>query len=459
MKLPERPILRRLLFIPPILIGIGAVVLASAGREAPQHGEAGETPRPVRVIEVQPVDFVPRALGYGHVEPGAIWEALAEVSGTIVYRHPELESGRVMSAGSELLRIDPTDYELALTRIRADRRSVEAELAELEVRQANTESSLAIERRALALEAEDLERKKALRQRGNASQATVDEAETALLNQRQRVQELENTINLIPAERAVLEARLAQVDVELREAERDLGRTTITLPFDARIAAVPVEPAQFVAVGKMLVEAHSIDVAEVSAQVPLDQLRRLVPDRNGGGFDIESLMDLPRSFGFGAEVRLEVGELLVTWEARFDRAAQNLDPQTRTIGMIVAVDEPYRQVVPGRRPPLIKDMYVEVELRAPARPDRLVIPRVALHAGTGGERLVYLAGDDDRLILRPVVIGPVQGDIVVIEQGLEPGERVLVSDLIPAIEGMLLAPSHDAALESGLMAQAAGGAP
>lgn len=458
MSQPRNVILKRLLVAPPILLGIGALVFAISGREAPEQAAPGETARPVRVIEVQPTDFVPRALGYGHVEPGAIWEALAEVSGTIVYRHPELESGRVMPAGSELLRIDPTDYELALSRIRADRQSVEAELSELEVRRANTEGSLTIERRSLALAGEDLDRKKALRQRGNASQATVDQAETAVLSQRQRVQELDNTLNLIPAERAVLQARLAQVEVQLREAKRDLERTKIVLPFDARIAAVPVERAQFVSVGKMMVEAHSIDVAEISAQMPLAELRRLVPRRGDDAvFDVEALRQLPRSFGFAAEVRLGIGDLLATWEARFDRAAQNLDPETRTIGMIVAVDDPYRRAQPGKRPPLIKDMYVEVELRAPPLESQIVVPRTAVHAGDDGGQLVYLVDENDRLVRRPIVVGAAQGDIAVIEAGLDPGERVLVSDLIPAIDGMLLAPTHDDRLERRLLAQSSGG--
>ena len=455
-----RPLFKRLLILPPVLIGAGALFFAVSGREAPRQEAPGETARPVRVIEVQPTSFVPRALGYGHVEPGAILEAAAEISGRIASRAADLERGRVLPAGTELLRIDPTDYELALARIRSDRRSVEAELAELSVRRDNTESSITIERRSLALSAEDLERKKALRQRGNASQATVDQAETTLLNQRQRVQELENTLNLIPAERAVLEARLALVDVQLAEAERDLDRTTVKLPFDARIASVPVEAAQYVAVGQTLVEAHSIDVAEVRAQFPLEQLRRLIPvGREGGAFSVEALADLPRSFGFEAEIRLAIGDMTARWEARLDRAAENLDPETRTIGMIVAVDEPYAKAIPGKRPPLIKDMYVEVELSAPARPDRIVVPRVAVHAGPDGGALVYLVGADDRLILRPVEIAATQGDIAVVETGLEPGERVLVTDLVPAVEGMLLAPSRDDALEAVLLAESTGGEP
>ena len=65
-------------------------------------------------------------------------------------------------------------------------------------------------------------------------------------------------------------------------------------------------------------------------------------------------------------------------------------------------------------------------------------------------------GPEDRLAFRPVVLGPTQSDFVVVREGLEGGERVVVSDLVPAIEGMLLAPRLDEVLEKALAAQSSG---
>ena len=62
--------------------------------------------------------------------------------------------------------------------------------------------------------------------------------------------------------------------------------------------------------------------------------------------------------------------------------------------------------------------------------------------------------EDDRLEIRTVRLGLIQPELVVVEQGLRPGERVVVSDIIPAIEGMLLEPRSDEALESRLRALA-----
>lgn len=449
--------LRALLIAPPVVIGIAVLAWQLSGRKAPEQAEAEESARPVRVIEATAGDFVPRALGYGHVQPGTVWEAVAQVAGKVVYRHPDLERGRLLAADSELLRIDPANYELAVARIEANVEAVRAELEELEVRRANTESSLKIVRRTLALAEQDLARKRKLLAKKNISQTAVDETESAVLNERRQIQELQNQLNLLPAEQRVLEANLALNQALLEEARLDLERTVIRLPFEARIAEVLAEASQFVSAGQKLAVADSIDVAEVTAQIALNHMRPLVPT----GLDLSSLSaeeisELPRKWGFSAEVRLVAGDFAASWEARFDRISDMVDPQTRTLGLVVAVDEPYRSAIPGQRPPLTKNMYVEVEIRGARQAGRIAVPRVALHRGPDGRDVVYLADAEDRLAFRPVTLGPMQSDFVIVEHGLDGGERVVVSDLIPAIEGMLLAPRLDKALAEVLAAQSSG---
>jgi multidrug efflux pump subunit AcrA (membrane-fusion protein) len=397
-----------LLLLPPIVLGAGFLALQVSERAAPEQAAPVEVARPVRVIEVRPSDYLPRALGYGYVQPGKVWEAVSEVAGKIVYRHPDLERGRVLQAGTVILRIDPTDYELATVRIASALESAAAQLAELDIREANTKALVEIERRALALTANDLERKRALQQKGNASQASVDQAENAVLGRKQKLQELENQLRLVPAERRVVQADRALQRAQLREAELDIERTEVRLPFDARIAEVTVEAQQYVGVNQNLATGDSIDVAEVSAQVAIEQVRPLIPP----GFAVDALAtsDLsvaPRRWGLTAKLRLRSGDLVASWDARFDRMSETIDPQTRTIGFIVAVDAPYGHVIPGKRPPLVKNLYVEVELRAPPRPGRIVVPRDAIHRADDGSRVVYLADQSDRLVMVPVELGAV----------------------------------------------------
>jgi multidrug efflux pump subunit AcrA (membrane-fusion protein) len=142
----------------------------------------------------------------------------------------------------------------------------------------------------------------------------------------------------------------------------------------------------------------------------------------------------------------------VDWPARFARLGDGIDPLTRTVDVVVVVDNPYGQAVPGQRPPLTKGMFVEVELRGPLLTPVAVVPRAALLEGMR----VHLAGPDDRLETRQVEVGIVQNGFATITRGLSPGERVVVSDLIPAVEGMRLAPVRDEAAEKALATASAG---
>lgn len=458
MKQSSRQRLRRLWIVPPVAVGVAVLALQMSGRETPQQAPPTEVAQPVRTITVHPTTFVPRAIGHGQVQPSTVWEAVAEVSGRIVYRHPELQRGQPMEAGTVLVRIDSADYELTVARIDASLESVAAELAELEVTGANTRATLEIVRRGLDLADSELERQRTLLARGTASQTAVDSAEQTVLSQRQQVQDLENQLRLLPVQRRVLEAQRTQHLAEREEALLDLERTTLTMPIDGRIAEVNIEEAQYVNVGEVLAVVDGIDEAEVNAQFAVDQLTTVFSETvSVATLSVSEMAEMPDRLAISAEVRFAVNGQTISWAARLDRGSDTIDPQTRTAGVIVVVDEPYRQAVPGVRPPLVKNMYVEVELRGAPQRDRLVVPRTAVHGLAGATPLVYVATAEDRLAMRPVTLGPTASDVVVVLAGLNADDRVVVSDMVPAIDGMLLAPTEDAVLAAALVAEATAG--
>ncbi len=172
--------------------------------------------------------------------------------------------------------------------------------------------------------------------------------------------------------------------------------------------------------------------------MPLWRIAALI--RSEGVTDIGELRvdDIGERLGLTARVALERDNIFAEWDGRVTRFSDSLDPQTRTLGVIVEVDEPYSGIQPGIRPPLLKGMFVRVQLIGRPRPDTLVIPRVALHNGQ-----VYAVNADNRLEKRPVVVGIHGPTYFSIVEGLEAGEGIVVSDLVPAIEGMLLDPVDD----------------
>ncbi|MES9964234.1 MAG: efflux RND transporter periplasmic adaptor subunit [Candidatus Sedimenticola sp. 20ELBAFRAG] len=424
---------RRWVILIPILIGVAAIAFLKKNKMEPVQEPITEKPRLVRVIPVPSLTISPKATGHGTVQPGRTWEAVAQVKGRIVEKHPKLEKGAFLEEGSLILRIDPTDYELAIAQAEADIQASQAQLDEQDAKAANTRASLKIEEASLVLNEKELQRKRKLVGKGGVSRSDLESQERSLLGQQQSVQSQKNTLNLIPTQKALLQAQLARHQASLATARRNLANTEIRMPFTGRIASANVEQEKYVREGEVLASADGMARAEVETQIPIDQMSSLF--RSGNAQNILNLSELNTHNGLelGARVALQEGALNASWDARFARISDTLDPKTRTVGVIIEVDQPYSQVEPGRRPPLFKGLFVEVTLSGKPRPDSLLVPRSALHDGK-----VYVANSENRLEIRPVEIALTQPEFAVIGNGVKAGEQIVVTDLNPAIEGMLL---------------------
>jgi len=446
---------KKLLGLVPVVLGGAVLVFFVANKRGPEQTPPEERVHDVRVIQAEALDLVPRVIGYGTAKPEKVWNAVPQVAGTVIRVHPDFRKGAILKAGTEVVRIAPADYELAIARAEANIRSAEAQLRELIVSEENTRQSLAIEERALAVQEKELARKQELLGRGAASQSSVDQEQRDTLAQRNKVRDLENQLNLLPTQTAVQREQKAVFEAELAAAKLDLERTVLRLPFDARIAEANVEETQYVQVGQVLGVVDSVKTAEVEAQVPISRFRMLLEAAGGNGeaagLTQRSFIELAETFGIRALVRLRLGERTVTWEGRFSRISDTIDPKTRTVGVIVSVDDSYANAVPGEKPPLSKGMFVEVEIRAKPIEGVIVVPRSALDAGR-----LLIVSDDGRLQVRKVETGIVQGSLAVVQAGISPGNRIVVSDLNPAVDGMLINATEDQPLTVELRRQASG---
>lgn len=419
----EQKISRRkaLWILPPIIVGIVTFMFLKGGKQEPGLSNAGEPVRSVRSITVEAENFIPVARGFGTVQPARVWKAVSQVSGRVTSIHPRLSDGAIIEQGETLLEIDPVDYELALAQAKIT-------LSELGVQQSNSEQSLAIEQRNLELAEKEFERQKRLRKQGTVSQSAVDTAERTMLNSRTQVQSLKNTLALLPSQKKLQQSRITQ-------AQRDLDNTRIEAPFNLRISGLDIQADQFISKGQHLFSGDSIDHVEIIAQISVSSLKNLSAGQTYINLDINAITgDLAELTGFKPTVTMDIGNTeAAQWEARFVRFTDKVDSETRTLGLVVAVDQPLKKIVPGKRPPLSKGMLVEVSVAGKLQPDRLVIPRSTIRNGK-----VYLIDDDNRLKITPIHLLYEQGSQAVVDQGIKPGDRLVLSDVIPAVEGTRL---------------------
>jgi multidrug efflux pump subunit AcrA (membrane-fusion protein) len=426
-----------LLALPPIALGIAAAVWMISSSEGPRQIEDGTPALPVRVETVNSRDLRPIATAWGNLRAADTWIAVAEVQGEVVWHHPDLDPGRLIPAGTEVLRVDPTDYQLALAQAEADLAAFRAEGAQLTAEATNTTRILELERERLALAEADLARTRRLTEQGTAAQARADEAERATILARRTVAELENTLGLVPSREARIAAQTARTQAALDRARRALDRTILTTPFDLRVTEVNAERFQTVAPGQVLIRADGIATAEVVAHIPIDSFRRLVSNLPGAVTLDDMMRDMPAT---QIDVTLSpLSDPTQDWPARVSRLEGALDARARTVPVVVTIDAPYAGADPPRRLPLVPNMQVQLAFVGTPLTQVITIPESTLHAGT-----VRVAGPDDRLELRPVTAAFAQEGRVVISSGLAEGDRVVLDDIAPAIPGMALLPIETA---------------
>jgi len=404
-------------FLPPVLIGVLVLVLVIVFSPGTPHGGIVETATPVRVMSLAPVSISPTFTGYGQVQPIHEWQAVAQVPGSITWRHPALKAGATFEKGETLLRIDPEDYELAVARADAQVGAARASVREIESRRRDLQQSLEIEREALAIAARDFERNRELAADGHISEMSLSQERQTLLRGRQAVKTVETQLNLVPAQLDSARARLREAEASLSKARRDLERTTITMPFHGRIERVLVDDSQFVPLGQPMVRAEGTTELEVLVQAPWDELAARFP---------EAMRDRKASAGLPALLSHAGGH---KWKGRVERIDPGLSRANRSaqvyVGMELDADEsspaPYQ--------------YPEVRISGPALQDRFEVPRTSLRDGR-----LMLVDANDRLAWRDVSIDYVEADRAVIRSGVEAGDRVVVSNLLYPASGMKLEP-------------------
>lgn len=128
-----------------------------------------------------------------------------------------------------------------------------------------------------------------------------------------------------------------------------------------------------------------------------------------------------------------------------------MDPATGTLTFFVTVDNPYGNIIPGKRPPLTTNMYVGVELSGLPLTERFVIPRSAIHGSS-----LYICTPENRLEIRPVTVEFSMEDLAILINGVKEGELIVLTDLVPAVAGMKLLPKTDHEKAMYLKRQAAG---
>jgi multidrug efflux system membrane fusion protein len=104
-----------------------------------------------------------------------------------------------------------------------------------------------------------------------------------------------------------------------------------------------------------------------------------------------------------------------------------IDPTTGTSRL--------KAVFPNNDYALFPNQFVNVRMLLDTKRNALIVPAVAIQRGPTGT-FVYQVRDDSTVAVRPVKLGISEGNDVIIEDGLQPGEQVVVDGAEKLVEGM-----------------------
>ncbi len=367
-----------------VLVALGAWGSYSLTSSKPQLEKRKPTvPTPVvRVVKLKTGPQQVHILGEGTVRPLREINLVPQVGGKVVYVSPSLVNGGEFNKGDTLLRMDPVDYQLAVT------------LAKAKVKDAESRLQLAEEEAAAALEEWRLLH--ADGSEGNSKPPPLVAKEPQL---------------------AAAQAKLEADRADLRSALLNLERTELKAPFDGRVSQENVDIGQYVSPGQALATLYSTEAAEIV--LPLE-------DEDLFWFDVPGFTP-GNSPGSPAKVLARLAGRERTWSGAVVRTEGRMDERTRMINVVVRVEKPY-----AKKPPLPVGLFVIVEIEGRTVPDAAVIPRSALHQGD----VVWVVDNEGRLRFREVDVARVQGDEVMVQDGLEDGEMVVITSLEAVTDGM-----------------------
>lgn len=401
----------------PVLVLAGAVALTQwmiATKPEVTRRTPEETAYVVETVAVERGTNRPTVSVYGEVVSAARVELRALVGGEIVEVSPSVKVGGSVKAGETLLRIDPFSYEGALVEARANLAEARAEMAAAEARVALKTGALEQVQTQLELGERDLERAQTLVQRQAGTEQSVDERRLLVSQRRQSLDQLTNEIAIENAGITQQAAAIERLEWRVRSAERDLADTALKAPFDGVVQAEEVEVGRRIGENDLAVALDQANAVDVEFTLSDRQYGALVSGADG----LE---------GTAVAVTWRIGETPQTYRAVIERVAAEITSARGGIQVYAHISAEADHALP--RP----GAFVEVRL-----PGRSFDNTMRLAAASVYDRDHVFAVRDSRLTRRAVTVLAQDGETVIVDGELAPGDHVLVTRIAEAGEGVLV---------------------
>lgn len=372
--------------LPLVVVAGGGAVAAGLVFSAKKPTKKAVAPLPPKVefttLSSQQAPAAVQALGT--VVPARTLALQAEVSGRVLYVHPDLVPGGTIAKGQTLVRIDCRQIKYGLD----ERKAAEA--------RARFDLSLEKGRGRVAAREWDLV--------GSAKKSGPEGKALAL-----RQPHLQNA-----------KAALAGAEAAVARSELDASRCSIRAPFDVMVREESLEVGQIVSPQSRLATLVGTEAFWVETSVPVSALRWIRTEADG-----------PASAAVASQAMGDAGE--AQWQGSVLRVMGEVDPKGRMARVMVTIKDPLA-LSQKDRPTLLLGAYVNIAIQGKALEDVFVVPRPALRQ----DNLLWVVDGSDKLRIRKTQPVWRSGSQIYIREAVQAGDRVITSRLRAPVEGMQL---------------------
>ncbi len=319
---------------------------------------------PREVLTTEPVELHQTLALSGSLR--AVQQAIVKARLAADVREVVAREGEAVKAGQVLVRMDATEYQ---ARVEQARGNLNAALAQRDIANKTRDNN------------------RALLEKGFISRNAFDNAASQL---------------------AVAEANVEAARGALDQVKKLLNDTVIRAPITGLIASRSVQPGEKVSPDNRLLEIVNLDLMEMEASVPTNDIARVV---------------------VGQQVRLRIEGLPDAFSGRVTRINPATQPGSRSILVYVQIANPQHILRVG--------MFAEAQLSLLTKTNVLALPQSAIHKDSNGATVYVI--DNGKLLKAPVTLG-IEGrsgetPLVEISGGLAFGAQVVRSDMGNLLQG------------------------
>jgi len=292
-----------------------------------------------------------------------------QVSGYIIKQ--EYKEGSLVRKGQVLFEIDPRPFKAALDRAKGDLAQAQAQLGK---------SILDVERDTPLAEARAIAKS-----------------------------QLDNEIQAKRGAQAAIESNKAAVE----QAELNLEWTKVTSLVDGIAGIAQVQIGNLVGPNSVLTSVSQVD--PIKAYFPISEHEYVLAQRSSAASGKHAI----GFFGNSLELILTDGSIRPQ-KGKILLADRQVDSSTGTIRIVAAFPNPGNILRPGQ--------YGRARVETNIKNGALLVPQSAVEQSQGSYQ-VAVVGSDHKVSMRTVKPGETVGTMWVIDEGLKPGEQVVVEGL------------------------------